>query len=806
MRYAGLAAFAAFAASLTACMTPAFAQLGGMGGFGKETHLKQPVANQVIQRDVNGLGSIPIVLDDSLKDAKVKGATVTALGPNSQGPGPSFPGNAPVPCQVVDGKIVGVPAGGPYSIGISYSKGDEEGNQSVFVGPVFVGDLWVLAGQSNMEGVGDLIDVTPPHPKVTALGMDDKWVKAEEPLHWLVDSPDPVHSGDPKTRAERSAQQHKTRTKGAGLGLPFATALVESTGVPIGLVITAHGGTSMQQWDPAKKGEGGNSLYGSFLRSVNLAGGKVKGVLWYQGESDSSPEGSKIYERVFVDFINAVRSDLGQPELPFYFVQIGRFINGGDPNGWNVVQDAERRIPDRLANTAVVSVIDLELDDLIHVGTQGLKRAGRRLAKIAERELFGQVGAATPTFDRVMKGANNTLVVKFRDVNLSEAQAAPVVVRGGPGGRGGVGMVGSPGFGAGGGGGMAPPRAQASIGEPSSLGLRPERHIAGFSIRKEDGSPIPLIFDASVGKARDTVVLKLAGPVPSGAFLWYGHGYDPYCNLTDGADMGVPVFGPIALDEVIETRPAAAAAAPAPAPTPKPEEKKDAAPVKALIITGDEYHDWKATTEALTKILGEGGKIAVDVTTNPSKDLTDANLARYDVLFLNYKDTAKGTPETHWSDANKEALLKAVREGKGLVSYHFASSAFTKPNWDEYEKVVGGWRTQGFHGPKHNFTVKKTDAKHPISEGQPAKFDHAIDELYQNSVMVPGAVVLATAYSDPAKPKGTGKDEAVIWVSEYGKGRVYSNVLGHDVEALSDPNLHPWLRRGVIWAATGKVD
>ncbi|MDR3620588.1 MAG: ThuA domain-containing protein, partial [Paludisphaera borealis] len=250
----------------------------------------------------------------------------------------------------------------------------------------------------------------------------------------------------------------------------------------------------------------------------------------------------------------------------------------------------------------------------------------------------------------------------------------------------------------------------------------------------------------------------------------------------------------------------AAVAAPAAAPAAKPEAKKENAPVKLLIITGDEYHGWKATTESLKSILSEGGKIAVDVTTTPSKDLTDENLAKYDVLLLNYKDTAKGEPETKWSDANKEAFLKAVREGKGLVAYHFASAAFTKPNWEEFEKAVGGWRTQGFHGPAHAFTVKKTDAKHPISEGLAAKFDHAIDELYQNSKLPAGAEVLATAYSDPAKTKGTGKDEAVIWVNTYGKGRVYSNVLGHDVEALSDPNLHPWLRRGVIWAATGKVD
>ena len=97
-------------------------------------------------------------------------------------------------------------------------------------------------------------------------------------------------------------------------------------------------------------------------------------------------------------------------------------------------------------------------------------------------------------------------------------------------------------------------------------------------------------------------------------------------------------------------------------------------------------------------------------------------------------------------------------------------------------------------------------AKHPISEGLPAQFEHTIDELYQNSVMVPGNVVLATAYSDPNKPKGTGKDEPVIWVNTYGKGRVYVNALGHDVEAMSDPNFQAWLRRGVIWAARGNVE
>lgn len=227
---------------------------------------------------------------------------------------------------------------------------------------------------------------------------------------------------------------------------------------------------------------------------------------------------------------------------------------------------------------------------------------------------------------------------------------------------------------------------------------------------------------------------------------------------------------------------------------------------RVLIITGDHGHDWKATTPALRDILS-GGKFQVEVTTTPAKDLTSDILAKYDVLFLNYKDTAKGAEDTKWSDANKEAFLEAVKGGKGLVVFHHASSAFTKPNWDEFEKATaGGWRSQGHHGPKHEFQVKKTDAAHPISEGMPAAFDHYLDELYANSVILPGTTVLATAFSDPAKPKGTGKDEPVIWVSTYGKGRVYNNALGHDTTAMADPAFQAWLRRGVEWAATGSVE
>jgi type 1 glutamine amidotransferase len=231
--------------------------------------------------------------------------------------------------------------------------------------------------------------------------------------------------------------------------------------------------------------------------------------------------------------------------------------------------------------------------------------------------------------------------------------------------------------------------------------------------------------------------------------------------------------------------------------------------LKVLIITGDEFHKWKETAPFLKEVLTKAGH-KVDITETASKDLTPDNLARYDVLLLNYRDTPKGAkdnPASAWSDDNKRAFLDAIKGGKGLYVYHYASSAFTGGSDldKEFEKAIaGGWRKQGYHGKMHEFTVT-VRKEHPITEGI-KEFKHGRDELYQNSVMLPGSEVLATAYSDKSiDPKNTDKHEPVLWVANYGKGRVVENVLGHDVEAMKGEGFQALLVRGVEWAGTGEV-
>ena len=74
--------------------------------------LKEPLASRVYQRDANGRAEIPIVLDDPPKDAKLVDASLN--GPNMATMGIKF----------VDGKLVGVPTGGPYTINVRVETGE----------------------------------------------------------------------------------------------------------------------------------------------------------------------------------------------------------------------------------------------------------------------------------------------------------------------------------------------------------------------------------------------------------------------------------------------------------------------------------------------------------------------------------------------------------------------------------------------------------------------------------------------------------------------------------------------------------
>jgi len=216
---------------------------------------------------------------------------------------------------------------------------------------------------------------------------------------------------------------------------------------------------------------------------------------------------------------------------------------------------------------------------------------------------------------------------------------------------------------------------------------------------------------------------------------------------------------------------------------------------KVLIVTGFDVgaHKWHETTQQTTAILEESGqftvKISEDIEVFASPSLND-----YDVVLLNYGFWKQPDP----SDKAKAGLLDYVKGGKGLVALHFSCSSFQE--WDEYAELLGrSWKKGvGGHGPRGKFTVKIKDSKHPITRAM-EDFE-ADDELYAKLSGDAEIETIASAYSD-----WSGKEEPIVFVKPYGKGRVVHNVLGHDSAARENKSFQTLVVRGVEWAANGKV-
>lgn len=377
-------------------------------------------------------------------------------------------------------------------------------------------DIWVLAGQSNMEGSGRIRREYVANPRIAVFSMGNEWKPGVPPTHTPTAAAAPVFKQlifeiNPTLTEEGwqrwAASQKEKPIGGVGPDIPFAESIVRATGHKIVLLPCALGGTSLAHWSPARKDEGEASLYGNMLVRIRKLGGHVKGVLWYQGESQANREGSATFEQDFLNFVDAVRRDVGDPELPFLYVQIGRlcYENHDSESFWQEVQEKQRVVAKKRRNLWVVPAVDLALDDMIHVGAAGQERLGRRLAEAALTGVYKIPGHGTPidfVSAEVLPAADiahHSLRVRFSGVTG---------------------------------------RLQAQ-GRPS-----------GFELKSDDPKREgPMVYNVEFDPDDPAAVIvwyskEIKAPVK----LSYALGMDRYANLTDSRDMAVPAFGPVVIE------------------------------------------------------------------------------------------------------------------------------------------------------------------------------------------------------------------------------------------------------------------
>lgn len=306
-------------------------------------------------------------------------------------------------------------AGGPYTLTILGSSKQELQN-------VMLGEVWLCSGQSNMEW-------TP------LLGIQDHEKEIKEASYpdlrlFQVKKKGSAYPQD-NCEAQWKTCTPQSMSQSSAVAYFFGRRLQEILKVPVGLMISAWGGTPAEVWvkeDLIKENKEleankptktypwwpveSGVLYNQMIHP--LIPYRIAGSIWYQGESNQ--DRYKTYDAVMKELIGSWRKDFGH-EFPFYFVQIAPHTYGAKDNGPALLREQQEKTSIEMPKTGMVVISDL-VNDVKNIHPLNKQDVGLRLANMALANDYGQdsKGVFSPTFES-MKVDKGKAIVSFRHVD-----------------------------------------------------------------------------------------------------------------------------------------------------------------------------------------------------------------------------------------------------------------------------------------------------------------------------------------------------------------------------------------------------
>ncbi len=304
-------------------------------------------------------------------------------------------------------------AGGPYSIQIL-------GNGKFELKNVMLGEVWICSGQSNMEwsvnhkiNNGEEEAAKASNPNIRIFQVQK--IGAEYPQQtcnatWTVSSPETMRST-------------------SSIGYFFAREIQQKLNVPVGIIVSAWGGTPAEVWIEKSRIENNpelnkakyaeqfdwwpgtpGTLYNSMIYPVVPYG--IAGAIWYQGESNC--ENYPIYSQLMKTLIENWRADFKR-DFPFYFVQIAPF-NYGDKGTSEYLREQQELAAKTVPNTGMVVISDL-VDNIKDIHPKDKLNVGKRLANYALAETYKQnMGAYKSPSYQSMQVEKGKVHLMFNDV------------------------------------------------------------------------------------------------------------------------------------------------------------------------------------------------------------------------------------------------------------------------------------------------------------------------------------------------------------------------------------------------------